>query len=60
MLPSVSICIGNFGLFVSYVPLVYSNLRTLNKRMEGTVNDSIDDLRPLSNLLRYLCENYKL
>lgn len=32
----------------------------IKQEVEGTVNDSIDNLRLLSNLLRYLCENYKL
>lgn len=52
--------LGFFDLFVSYVPLVGTNLTTLNKRMEASVNDSISNLRLLNKLLGYPCENYKL
>lgn len=42
------------------MPLVYSNLTTLNERMEGSVNDSISNLRPLNILLKYLYETQTL
>lgn len=49
--------LGIFDLFF-YVPLVYSNSTALNRRMEGSANDS--NLRLLSNLLKYLCKNCQL